>query len=288
VKKPNGNGDEPRIERHVPFEVYRQINRVHITALKDVGHSPLLYKYLLTHQRETKAMTLGSASHTAILEPHRFLSEYALWDARDEKGRVRPRQGKEFEAFAEEAKKAKRRVLRAVEYELAMAMRDAVRSHPVAIQYLTGGAAEVIMLWNDQETGRPCKGRSDWLQGTTLVGIKSARDCRPIQFGNAAAKLGYHLQWAFYHDGHVAITGKEPLLIEIVVENTPPYDVAVYRIPAEVIEQGRDEYRKLLLILAECESSGVWPGAVVGEQILTLPSWVYQADSDLSELGLEV
>jgi hypothetical protein len=77
--------------------------------------------------------------------------------------------------------------------------------------------------------------------------------------------------------------------VEIVVETEPPHDVAVYRIPAEVIEAGHDEYHRLMLKLAECKRSGEWPGAVDGEPDVSLPSWVYGADSDsdLGDLGLE-
>jgi hypothetical protein len=51
--------------------------------------------------------------------------------------------------------------------------------------------------------------------------------------------------------------------------------------------QGRDNYRDLLKVLAECEVSGDWPGPVVGEQALSLPSWYFPSlEDDLGDLGL--
>jgi hypothetical protein len=120
------------------------------------------------------------------------------------------------------------------------------------------------------------------------VGLKTARDVRPREFGNQVARLGYHLSWAYYLDGYTAITGRVPELREIVVESAPPYAVAVYRIEADVVLQGREEYFELVKILNECEANGEWPGPVRTEQVLTLPTWAYRSDNDLAGLDLEV
>jgi hypothetical protein len=120
-----------------------------------------------------------------------------------------------------------------------------------------------------------------------LVGLKTARDCRHFSFGNAAARMGYHLQWAYYFDGYMTITGAKPKVVEIVVEAEPPHAVAVYRIPDDILDQGHEEYMELLDRLAECEGNDQWPGPCPEEQILTLPSWVYGRDEDITDLGLE-
>jgi hypothetical protein len=147
-----------------------------------------------------------------------------------------------------------------------------------------------VLEWDMDD--RECKGRVDWLthqdDGPVIAGLKTARDCRPFIFGSAAAKLGYHLQWAYYLDGYQAITGKAARLVEIVVESEPPHAVVVYVIPEDVLEQGRDEYRELMRMLALYEARDEWPGPAETEQILTLPTWVYgPAEEDLSELQLE-
>jgi hypothetical protein len=273
----------------VPFDKYAAIDAINFSRLKEMRRSPKHYRHRLTNPLQSQPLTLGAAAHTAVLEPHRFLAEYALWDERTDSGSVRPRRGKAWEAF--EAGHAGRRIVKADEYYMAMAMRDAVRGDPDAARYLSKGYPEASMVWADKETDRVCKGRVDWLTNVdgcdVLVGLKTARDCRGLPFGNAAGRLGYHLQWGFYFDGYVAVTGRLPKMIEIVVESFAPHDVAVYIIPAEVVEVGRDEYRRLLLALGECERTNRWPGAMPGEQVLSLPSYIY-GEEDISEIGLEV
>ena len=277
------------IFRGVPFEKYIQQKALDFSSLKEMARSPMQYLFRLEHPKGSDALTLGTAAHTAILEPDKFMKSYALWDERTESGSVRPRRGKDWEAFC--AANSGKNIVRIDEFNLAMAMRDAVRSNLDAMRYLRSGEAEVSFTWHDAETEYLCKGRVDWLVKLgdldVLAGIKTAKDCRPIGFGNQAARFGYHLQWAMYHDAWHVLTERQPKMVEIVVESAAPHDVAVYIIPAEIIEQGRDEYRKLMVRLRECESSGKWPGATEGEQLLSLPSWVYHAEDDLSDLGLE-
>ena len=172
---------------------------------------------------------------------------------------------------------------------LAIAIHGAVRSNPLAMRYLASGDPEVTLQW--VHDGRRCKGRVDWLTTVGdqphLVGLKTARDCRHFVFGSAAAKLGYHLQWGYYFDGYRWLKEREPRMVEIVVESEPPHAVAVYWIPPDIIDQGRDEYQNLMLRLAECESTGEFPGPQEIEEPLTLPSWVYEQTDDITDLGLE-
>ena len=74
----------------------------------------------------------------------------------------------------------------------------------------------------------------------------------------------------------------------IVVESAAPHDCAVYHVPEEILEVGRDEYRRLLAVLAECETSNNWPGAAPGENAVTLPSKFFQSEDDISKLELEL
>lgn len=233
-------------------------------------------------------MTLGTAAHCATLEPERFPRDFLAWTRRTDSGRAAPRTGKAWEEFVAGA--GTRTVLTADEYATAQAIASAVRADPVAAPYLVAGDPEVSMQWQLGE--RACKGRADWITTAAdgvpvIVGLKTARDCRHFAFGAAAAKLGYHLQWSFYFDGYQAITGQAARMVEIVVESAPPHAVVVYAIPDDILAQGREEYQNLLNVLDDCEARGEWPGPATCEHVLTLPSWVYGSDEDISELGLE-
>lgn len=265
------------------FAAYRSLEGLSISNLKVLRDSPLKFKHsMMTPHEETAAMALGTAAHCAILEPSKIKAEYVLWDQGT-------RRGKEWEAF--KAANTGKRILTVDEFEAINGMRKSVRTYAPAAPYLAEGEAEVSMTWTDAVTGRPCRGRIDWLTemdgSAVIVDLKTTRSVALFTFGAQSARLGYHLQLAYYFDGFHSITGRYPEMKILAVESSAPYEPALFSIPEDVILQGREEYRNLLTRLAECELSNHWPPALEVEEPLTLPSWVYGAmDDDLSGLGL--
>jgi hypothetical protein len=277
------------IRSRVPFAEYMALPALSISRLKEIGRSPQHYLHRLTVPKESAALRLGTAAHTAVLEPERFERQFAVWERRSEKtGNLCPRNGQYWDAFL--AENPGKTIITADEHALAVAIQRAVRAHPVASRYLESGDPEVSLTWT-REDGRPCRARIDWLttiDGLPLiVGLKTSRDCRHMPFGAQAAKLGYHMQWAWYYDGFGAIKPAEPKVVEIVVESDAPHAVAVYSIPNDILLQGRDDYELLLAKLNECEATGEFPGPNEVEEPLTLPTWIYQQTDDLGDLGLE-
>jgi hypothetical protein len=285
-----------QITSRVPFEDYRQIDALNMSRLKEIGRSPKHYVYRAAHPLESKPLTLGKAAHCAVLEPERFDTDFVIWNklTKNGSGNIAPQSGEQWETF--KAQHVGKSIITVKERDAAMAIQQAIRAEPAAMRYLETGDPEVTMEWTmpGEQWGfasRRCKARADWLTRIDgkpyVVGLKTARDCRAFIFGSAAAKLEYPLSWSFYFDGFAAINeGELPSMKEIVVESGPPHAVVVYDIPDEIIIEGRDKYIELLKILAECETSGLWPGPAKGEQVLTLPSYYYQQHDDLAELGL--
>lgn len=275
----------PSIVSRVPAADYHAMPGLSITRLKTLARSPLHYQHELAHPRFSSPMSLGTAAHCAVLEPHLYESRFAVWTRVSEKtGNQCPRNGQFWDAFLRE--NPGKSILTIEEHEHAQAIGRAVRGDATAMKYLQFGEPEVTLQHGYR------RGRADWLTKIDgkpfVVGLKTARDCRPFIFGSAAAKLGYPLQWAWYFDLYHEITGVEPEMIEIVVESAPPHAVVTYFINEDIILQGRDEYEKLLEVLARCEATGEWPGPAECEQVLTLPSWYYgeQVD-DLTSIGIE-
>ena len=272
----------PCIRSRVPYADYAAIPAISISRLKELRKSPLHYQHALKHPKESAALTLGTAAHTATLEPERFAADYAAWGEKTESGRARPRNGKDWDAFKLEH--SGRTIITADEYATAVSIQQAVRNDPIARVYLEGlGDPEVTMQWNDGTFD--CKGRADWWAKfdarDVLVGLKTTRDIGERPFKAQAARLGYHMQWAHYADGWKSITGSEPIMIEIVVESAAPHVVVCYEIPAEVLNRGRDEVAELKLVLAECEASGRWPGPGTELKIMSLPAWAYGEDYEM-------
>lgn len=297
---PTASGRGSVIPR-VPYETYAALPGVRISALKELSKSPLHYRHRLEHPRKTKPLALGAAAHCATLEPAAFHDRYTAWTRRSEKtGNLCPRNGQHWDKFQEE--NAGKEIITQDDFCDALNIGAAVRSDKRAMRYLASGNPEVTLQWSIESASmlRPepitvdCKVRIDWLaqlKRPVLAELKTAAEIEAIRFGNACARYGYHLQLAWGHDAYEAITGIPPDVVLIAVESYPPHDVVVYRVPEDVILQGREEYQALLRRLVDCQLSGEWNGIADGnEQELTLPSWLYggSAEDDLSELGLEV
>lgn len=250
------------------FEEYSLINAVNFSTLKEMRRSPLHYRHAVEIGfDDSDAFRLGRASHTAVFEPERFALDYAVF-------RGERRSGKDWEAFKDAH--PGQTILRVDDYLTAIAIRDAVRNHPVAKKYLDSGIAERSIVWRDGDTDLLCKGRVDWHNDfhPALVDLKTTRDGDDRMFSSAAARYGYHLQLAFYADGLKTLTGRDCRVIMIVVEKDAPHDVVVYRIDVDVLHAGREEYRELLKRVRGCRDGNIWPGRHTEEQSFELPPWM--------------
>ena len=283
-----GHGFALEIVEGLSFDAYRARDALSISTLKEMRRSPRHYRYALAHPKDTEPFALGRAAHCAVLEPARFAAEYTSWERRTSGGKMAPRKGKHWDAFV--AANVGKSIITVEQYAEAIGMRDAIREHPEAAKYLGEGTAEVSMFW--EQMGRACRGRVDWLHrserfGTALVGVKSTQDCRLFQFSRQAGRMAYHLQWAFYADGWKRITGRPAdRVVEICVEAKPPHAVGVYVIPDEVLQRGSEEYLQLLETLDQCERGDRWPGPNPTEQVLPLPSYMY--NDDIEEISYAV
>ncbi len=261
------------ITKNLSFAEYRALPGLSISAFKNMRKSALHFKYFRDHPAaDTAAKALGRATHTAILEPQRFLADYVLWEGGS-------RSGKKWTEFAKASADAgTKQILTRAEYATACAMRDAVRGNPHAMRYLTTGDAEVSLQF--ERDGVACKCRVDWItrlhDEPILVGLKTAKDAGARAFSRQAVNLGYHVQWDWYNSGYKATTGESPVeMVEIVVENTPPHDVAVYRPSPQALFLGKKTNEELLEKYKACLDSNLWPGEQPGETELTLPNWAF-------------
>jgi hypothetical protein len=272
------------IQPGMPFHHYQGLQALNVSSLKELQHSPAHYRFRQQNPKQSARLAFGSAAHCATLEPERYLTAYAIWDRKTDSGRASPRTGKAWGQFVAEA--GEREVLTEDEHLAASAISRAVRNDPVAGKYLQTGQPEVTMVWRLEE--RACKGRVDWLTEIAgepvLVGLKTARDCRPSQFGAMSARLGYHMQWYWYAWGFREITGQTPRVVEIVVDAEAPHHVVTYLIPEEVIGLGATECERLLDTLHKCECDNYWPGPAESELVLSLPAWAWR-DEDEDDLG---
>ena len=239
--------------------------------------SPLHLRHYLDAppMEPTPAMVLGSLTHTRTLEPDKTFLEFAVAPKVDRRTKAGKAEHAEFLEMSEG-----KTVVTEEQFHLASAMARSVKSHPVARGLLTNGIAESSVVWHDKLSGLLCKCRPDYMHatdtalGTTVIDLKTTKDASPRAFAKAIANFRYHVQSAFYLDGVSAATGVDmDAFLFVAVENEPPHAVAVYAADDMMVEIGRDEYRRDLAVIAECQASGQWPGYADEITELSLPAW---------------
>jgi hypothetical protein len=245
---------------------YAAIPACNWSSLKNLGVSPLYYRWRLAHPEPRKqAFVFGGAVHTLLLEPEKFNARYGVFDG--------TRRGKEWDHW--QAINPGVESLKPAELERVEACVEAVRAHRVAAKLLSHGRREEVVTWTDEVTGLACKGRLDWIRPDLIVDLKTTRDPAPPKFERATASYGYAAQVAMYHDGAVAarlIPGDErPYLI--AVKSAHDHDVAVFQLTPEALEAGRRIYRGLMRKLIECTEADYWPGVAPDLVQLELPPW---------------
>jgi hypothetical protein len=244
-------------------------DRVNWSTLKHADTSPLHYHHCLAAP-DSDSKKLGRAVHTAVLEPEKLSTDYAVWDL----GR---RAGKDWDAFC--ASHSGRDILTTDQLLTASTMGVAVRSHPVARKLLAKGKAEQTILWTDPHTRIRCKARLDWLRVGKAVDLKSSRDIEQRAFGRAFGSMLSHGQLGFYNLGLLA-NGRRVKWRVIAVENTPPFDVAVYNVPDEAVWAGEELAKEALALVARCRKTGRWPGQYPKAVPLELPVWHLPVDPE--------
>lgn len=266
--------------KRLPFDQYVRLDGVHSSSLKDILVSARAYRHRTLEPRQDKdTLRLGRAGHTACLEPDRFLLEYAVFTAKDEDGKQRIRRGKVWDAFCEA--NGDKTILTVDQYETAIEVRDAVRSHAVAGGLLTEkGQAELTVKWTHERTGIACVSRIDWLC-SALVDVKLTRNPSQDSFSRDAARFGYPFQLAMYREAcRAAGLGDLPVKI-IAAQNVAPFDVVVYDLGDEILDHGREQFEMAMIKLAHCLETNAWPGiAPLEEMSLTLPAWASPSLAD--------
>lgn len=242
------------------------------SGLDLINKCPAMYldRYMKGNQpAPTPAMELGTAIHTAILEPKRFAKEYISRppgiDGRTKAGKI---------ALAEFMAEAEGKIVLPKEELVKICqIADAVNSHPIARSIL-GEIGYVEQSLYAEIDGVMAKARPDYLLGDYVVDLKTAVDASREAFSRACWNYRYHVQAALYTDVAEILDGAEREFIFIVVEKTEPYPVAVYYADIEMVSMGREQYRLDLETYRQCLSTNTWPGYNEGRiTSINLPKW---------------
>jgi hypothetical protein len=220
----------------------------------------------------SKALTLGTISHVAVLEPKKLDTAFV---ERPEGIDFRTKEGKEWKASVGTTP-----ILDADEARAVRGIRDSIAAHDAAKALLADCDSEVAMF-AEHRTGLWIKGRVDALKVESdneaiIVDVKTTSAGADYgTFSRQAASLNYHVSAAWYC--HLAgLNGLPPARFYwIAVEVAPPFAVAVYEIHPDALDLGVGMMNDALELIAQCEDAGEWPGYAPEVQCLNLPAWVY-------------
>lgn len=223
-------------------------------------------------QEETEAMMIGTAFHSFVLDGMTaFSRDVAVLPDINR----RTNAGKEEYAAFLAANEGKA-IITADDLKSITEMDKAIKSHPFARNIIAEGSNEVSIFWEDPFSGLLCKARPDKTPGKkVLVDLKSVKDASPGGFLKSVFSYGYARQAAMYLDGMNKATGEDyDIFAFIVVEKKEPFKTAVYTLSPALIEYGRNDYHRLMMVEIHCREKETWPSYTDGEAIeLELPKW---------------
>lgn len=236
---------------------------VRFTRLKALALSAAHYLHACQDEElDSVAIRMGAAFHASLFE-NRDVVRYP--------GR---RAGKDWERFEKRAKEKNAVVLNTPEYATAMGMIGALRRHSRAMELLFDGTTrERTILWTRPDRVEPCRATPDAFAKNRSVELKSARCTEPKWFMREALRRFYHAQLNWYDDGLAVELGERPAEGYIVAcENAAPFNVTVFRLPAETREAAAKLCRTWWERLLAAETNNYYGGYVEADVDLELPA----------------
>lgn len=246
------------------------------SGLDDIAQSPLHYyaRHLDPNrpaQPSRKGADLtGELLHCALLEPDQFARRYAV-------GPEVNRNTKVWHQF--EADNPGVAHIKPDQKAAAFAQAASIRALPEIGNALRSGRAEVSAYWKDETTGELCRCRPDFVAEVNtgdaiLIDAKTYGNASPQEFRRQIARMSYHVQDAWYSDGYQIAANVGVLgFVFAAVETEFPFAASAVMIDDEARRKGRDTYRRLLDVYAECRRTGVWPGYSPTIEVVSLPAW---------------
>jgi exodeoxyribonuclease VIII len=297
--------------RNLPAAQYHAGPGVSKSQLDYVHECPALLEWSRNapvDEEAKAAVNIGSAFHALLLEPERFAAEYVMefkappnaittidglkqalvqrdisFLSSASKGTLtkllldHDPNAPVSDALAEQWAKgaAGKIVLSAAEARKCQLMRDSVMAHPTARALIEAeGEVEHCHYWIDSTTGELCRSRPDKRipKLATIVDVKTTADATQRGFDKSIHEYRYHVQDAYYWDGHGHTAGPCRDFLFLVVSTTRDrarYPVHVRSLPPDQRDIGRAAYKADLATYATCRRTGNWHGV----EAASLPIW---------------
>lgn len=236
-----------KLKKNMSNKDYHSNDALSCSGIKTIVNDSL-YNYLNPdpNREPSKAMIMGSATHSFLLEKDKFLTEFYIMPKIDKRSKA----GKE--EFAWHNKRAEgKMIIDDDEYQILQKMeynRDKIQ---LARRSCEG---KIEQSYFGEYDGVKIKVRPDIIHesdgGRFIADIKTTRNIKPQAFKYECKKLGYHIQAHFYS----TMLGFYPKAFRIIaIENVHPYKVDVFTLSDDLLEEGEmlwknavSQYKKYL------------------------------------------
>lgn len=235
-------------------------------------------------ESDTDAMRLGRLIHIAVFEKDKWDDLVMMAPTNKDGSPLQKRSNADKETwakFATQLASTGKDYCSVPEKEKCFAISDSVWSNPDAAKWLASGVAEVSGIAESEDYGKLAI-RPDWrcADRQVIVDLKSCQSASPNEVPRAIVNFGYALSAAFYVDIARVIDKKDYDFVWIFVEKEPPYNVACYCAPPEVLEYGRGNaedgrgYEAGISKIISAKAAGEYPARYFdGTMPITLPRW---------------
>jgi len=275
--------DRPCAVLGMPNNVYHaHKGSISNSGLVLVDRSPAHYQSRGSWE-STRAKEMGTAIHTAFLEPDVFAHDFVIVHGSHARTDKAYRDAKEYSGaaftFTED------------EGEKILGTQQSILTNKNArLMIDEQHYTEISIFANDPETGVLVRVRFDLLtESGRCVDLKKTRDARSDEFQKAIWNYKYYRQAAFYSDVFQWFTGEKPISYEWwAIEEEAPYALKIYEPDDFCLDAGRFEYRRALDTYAECVNSGIWNPYPSEKELIGLPTWVaYKLEDEMDKLPIK-
>jgi len=259
----------------VPFAVYRSWDAINYSSIsKGLQSVAAMHRAMTQESSEpTKAQSLGTAIHAAILEPDLFAALPIFDGNRGTKG---------FAAFDVASGG---NAITVAEHDTALRHADNALQDEQIRHLVRSSDHEVCMVWHDHIYGT-AKQRID-IRGRDFFGdIKTDRDISADSMQRAfCGRYGwnYRLQWGWYREAieHLGENSHATAGWLIAIETGDDPDAYAVLVEGDVIAAGQREAVEIARRYAAARAVGCYAGKIgsYGDNpVVTLPEWMRDDD----------
>ncbi len=238
----------------------------------------------------TSAQEEGTALHALLLERQDQVVQVEAMDWRT----------KAAQDARREARAAGRVALLAHRWQdlfgTAIALRLALARHEIGDFLARPGAAEQVMVWQEETEAGPlwCRSRVDWLchDLPVLIDLKTTEgSADPEAWSRTALRDGLPLRVAHYLRGARAVglpRAQHARYLLVVLERDRPFGVSVLELSPALLMMGEEQHEAARNLFAACLRDGDWPSYPPFVATIEAPNWLAYSHEDWKQRAAAV